>query len=225
MYKRQEYSSKFAWLPLDIIEHTLEKTTQFYRMPMGTHLKKQYKAPFPANNVHRRSESVATDQVYSDTPAIDGGETSAQFFVGTDTLVSDVYPTKTDKQFVNTLLDNICQRGAMTKLVSDRAQVEISKKVQDILRNLIISDWQSEPHQQHQNPAERRYQDIKRLANTLLDRTGAPPSLWLLALQHACFIYNCTAHALIGYAIPLTLLTGTTQNISALLQYDFYEPI
>ena len=56
----------------------------------------------------------------------------------------------------------------MTKLISDSAQVEISNKVQDILRNLMISDWQSEPHQQHQNPAERRYQDVKRVTNTLL---------------------------------------------------------
>jgi hypothetical protein len=65
---------------------------------------------------------------------------------------------KSDKQFVNTLEDNIRRRGAPTKLISDRAQVEISAKVKDILHALCICDWQSEPHQQHQNPAERRYQ-------------------------------------------------------------------
>ena len=52
-------------------------------MPMGTYLKKRYKSPFPACNVHCRSEPVATDTVYSDTPAIDSGITTAQFFVGT----------------------------------------------------------------------------------------------------------------------------------------------
>ena len=56
---------------------------------------------------------------------------------------------KSDKQFVNTLEDNIRQRGAMDKLLSDRAQVEISKKVLDILRALYIGDWQSEPHRQN----------------------------------------------------------------------------
>jgi hypothetical protein len=50
-----------------------------------------------------------------------------------------------------TLLDNITQRSAPTKLISDGAQVEISERV----------TWQSEPHQQHQNPAERQYQNIK----------------------------------------------------------------
>ena len=102
-------------------------------MPMGTYLKKRYKSPFPACNVHCRNEPVATDTVYSDTPAIDSGITAAQFFVGTESMVCDVYPMQTDKQFVHVLQDNIRRRGAMSKLISDRAQVEISKKVQDIL--------------------------------------------------------------------------------------------
>ena len=76
---------------------------------------------------------------------------------------------KTDRQFVQVLQDNIRRRGAMTKLISDRAQVEISNKVQDILQNYIIKDWQSEPHQQHQNASEQQYQDVKRIVNTLLD--------------------------------------------------------
>lgn len=79
-----------------------------------------------------------------------------------------------DKQFVNKLEDNVRQRGAMNKLISDRSQVEISKRVLDILRALFIGDWQSEPHQQHQNFAERRHQAIKTMTNTLLDRTVSP---------------------------------------------------
>ena len=100
---------------------------------MGMYLKKRYKSPFPACIVHHRNGPVATDTVYSDTPAIDSGVTAAQFFVGTESMVCDVYPMQTDKQFVHVLQDNIRRRGAMTKLISDRAQVKISKKVQDIL--------------------------------------------------------------------------------------------
>ena len=64
-------------------------------------------------------------------------------------MVCDLYPLKSSKQFVNTLEDNIRERGAMDKLISDSAQVEISNKVQDILRTLIIGSWQSEPYYQH----------------------------------------------------------------------------
>jgi hypothetical protein len=65
--------------------------------------------------------------------------TSAQIFVGTQTLVSiDVYGVKTDKELINTLQDNIRKRGAMDKLISDRAQTEVSRKVLDILRNTSL---------------------------------------------------------------------------------------
>ena len=114
-------------------------STQYYRMPISTILKKHYKSPFPALNVSRRNEAVATDTVFSDTPAIDNGSTMAQIFVGTTTFVTDAYGMKQEKQFVNTLEDNIRNRGAMDKLVSDCAQVETSTCVQDLLRFLFIA--------------------------------------------------------------------------------------
>ena len=135
------YSPKFAWLPIDIIKKTFEAITQYYRTSMGTYLKKRYKSPFSACNVHKRNEPVATNTVYSDTPANGSGVTAAQFFAGTSSMVCDIYPMKTDKQFLNVLLDNIKHKAAMTKLISDRLQVEISNKVQDFLRNLMIADW------------------------------------------------------------------------------------
>ena len=188
-------------------------------------MQKTYKSPFPALNVHCRNEDVATDYIYSDTPAIDDGSIGAQFFVGKESMVCDVYGLKSQKQFVNTLQDNIRRRGAMNRLISDRAKVEISDKVMDILRNLIIGDWQSEPYFQHQNPAERQYRDVKRMTNTLLDRSGCPASCWLLALMYVCFILNLTACAAINYAIPLTVFTGTTYDISPLLQFHWWEPV
>jgi hypothetical protein len=152
---------RLGWLPVDAIKKTFERTTQLPRMPMSTILNKWYKSPNPVLNVRPRDEPVATNTIYSDTPAIDCGITSAQLFIGTKTHTVDVYPIKSDKQFVNTLLDNITQRGAPTKLISDRAQVEISERVKQVLRPLHISTWQSEPHQQHQNPAKCQYQNIK----------------------------------------------------------------
>ena len=146
----------FLYATADVIKRTFHATTQYARSAMGgIHLKNTYHSPFPALNVHRRKEAVATDTVYADEPAIDNGCTAAQLFIGHDSLVADAYPLKTEKQFVNTLEDNIRKRGAMDKLISDRAQVEVSKRVQDILRAYHIDDWQSEPHYQHQNMAER----------------------------------------------------------------------
>jgi hypothetical protein len=112
-------------------------------MPNCTILKKHYESPFPALNVQRHDEHVTRDTVYSDAPDIDGGETCAQIFVGTETLVTDVYGMKTEKQFFNTLEDNICERGALSsRLLSDRAKVEISASVVGIFCALHIGQWQ-----------------------------------------------------------------------------------
>ena len=96
-------------------------------------MRKHFKSRFPAFNIPRQSEEVATDTIFSDTPAIDSGVTMAQIFVGKRTLVSDVYPLKSQKQFVNTLEDNIRFKGAMTKLISDYAKVEIYDDTKKII--------------------------------------------------------------------------------------------
>jgi hypothetical protein len=132
--------------------------------------------------------------VYSDIPAIDDGSAAVVLFFGKYTQVTDVYGIKSDKQFVNTLEDNVIQRGAPHKLISDSAQVIVSNKVQDILRTLCIKSWQSEPYQQHQNAAERRYQTIKRATNRLLDRTGVPPQY--LATMSEAFLLFTQSHIL-----------------------------
>jgi hypothetical protein len=58
-------------------------------MPRTTYLKKRFKSPYPVLNVHHQNEEpVAIDMVFSDTPAIDGGEKYAQIFIGTESLVA-----------------------------------------------------------------------------------------------------------------------------------------
>ena len=159
--------------------------------------------------------------MFADVPAIDDGSTIAQIYVGQNTLFTDVYPMKTEKQFVNTLEDKIRKRGAMDKLISDRSQVEISHKAKDILRAYCIDDWQSEPHHQHQNYAERRYATIKPLVNMLLNMTGVPPEIWLLALMYVCYILNHIAVESLGWRTPNECLTGSTPDISAIMLFVY----
>ena len=149
----------------------------------------------------------------------------AQLFVGKESLVSDVYPIKTDQQFVNTLEDNIRCRGAMDKLISDGAKAETSKRAHDILRQLCIEDWQSEPGYQHQNNAERRWGVIKAQVNLLLKRTRAPANTWFLALQYVCYILNRIATPSLNWRTPLEVLDGETPDISPILQYCFWDAV
>ena len=55
--------------------------TQYF--PMKKHLKSRN----PALSIPRRHEAVATDTVFSDTPAVDSGVKQAQVFVGSEGIL------------------------------------------------------------------------------------------------------------------------------------------
>ena len=99
-------------------------------------------------------------------------------------MVTDIHAMGTSKEFLTTLQDNVIKRGATNRLLVDSARVECSDQVMTYLRLLFIDIWQSEAYHQHQNPAERRWQTVKRVTNRLLAYTGADPDCWLLAMQY-----------------------------------------
>jgi hypothetical protein len=51
----------------------------------------------------------------------------------------------------------------------------------------FINYLQSEPHHQHQNPTERRIQDLKRVSSHIMNRTGMSACYWLHSLLHLAF--------------------------------------
>ena len=101
----------FAWTSPSSIKDTFNVTTRHGTAPhTQDYIKKHFKSYYPIFNIPRRSEAVATDTIFSDTPAVDDGSTMAQFFCGRDTLVCDAYGIKSTKQFINTLSNNIRKR-------------------------------------------------------------------------------------------------------------------
>ena len=216
----------FAWTSPSSIQDTFNVTTRHGSAPhTQDYIKKHFKSRNPVFNIPRRSEAVATDTVFSDTPAVDDGSTMAQFFCGRDTLVCDAYGIKSTKQFINTLSDNIRKRGAMDTLISDGGKYEISKRVTDLLRSLFIKDYQSEPYHQHQNKAENRFGLAKHYTNTVMNTSGCPAYCWLLCLQYICVVLNHLASPTLQGICPVQALEGTTPDISFLLHFSFYEPV
>jgi len=62
------------------------------------------------------------------------------------------------------------------------------------------------------------------MTNVILDRTGAPSSVWLLALMYVAFVLNHTWSDNIKN-VPLTALLGVTVDISVLLRYHFWQQV
>jgi hypothetical protein len=65
---------------------------------------------------------------------------------------------------------------------------------------------------------------VKRLCNTILDRSGAPAYTWLLCLMYVCFLLNNTWCEAIE-DIPIHMSMGSTNDISPLLCFHFWEPV
>ena len=76
------YRPYFGLVNADTIRDTFKHTTQ-WGASVGTFpMRKHLKSRNPALNIPRRHEAVATDTVYSDTPAVDSVVKQAQLFVG-----------------------------------------------------------------------------------------------------------------------------------------------
>ena len=180
----EKFRLYFGWVIVDTVEKTMEQSMQWgVSKPNTFPMKKHLKSRNPVLYIPWRHEPVATDTIFSDTPAVDCGVKQAKVFVGRDTIVADTtsretvvadaYPMKSVKQFVNSLEDNIRRRGPMDKLLSYSAKTEISNKVMDILRAYHISNWHSEPYHQNQKAAEWRYRTIKSWTNAVTNMSDA----------------------------------------------------
>jgi len=185
----------FLWRPTQVIQDTLAATTQYARQTLRLPLRRHYKSRFPALNVQRLDEDVATGTYFANVTAHDGS-TCAQLYVGKVSLLTKVFGMKSDSEFPATLLDFIRSFGAMNCLISDNAKAELSSAVKNILRQFQITAHQSEPYYQNQNPAERRIQFVKSLVRTLMDQTGSPSCLWLLCTTHVCYVLCSQSHGL-----------------------------
>ena len=92
----------FGLVNADTIKKTFEDSTQWAVTPTRFPMRKHFNSRFPAFSIPCRNEAVATNTIFSDTPVTDSAVTMAQNFIGKDSLISDVYPMQSSKQFVNT---------------------------------------------------------------------------------------------------------------------------
>jgi hypothetical protein len=131
----EQYRPSFLHVPVEKICKTFKNTTQHaISIVSGPKIHQTIQSPYPAYNVRRRNEPVATDTIFAEVAGVDtNGMKMCQIFVGRKSLVINVSGMHNNAEFVNTLEDVIRKRGAMDKLISDSAKVEISKRVLEIL--------------------------------------------------------------------------------------------
>ena len=215
-----------AWTSPSSIKDTFNVTTRHGTAPnTQDYIKNHFKPRNPVSSIPRCSEDLATDTIFSDTPAVDDGSTMAQFFCGHDTLVCDAYGIKSTKQFINTLSDNIRKWGAMDTLISDGGNYDISKGVTDLLHSFFPQDYQSESYHQDQTKTETCFGPAKRCTNTAMNTSGYLACCWLLCLQYIFVVLHHLASPTLQGIYPGQALQGTTPDICFMLHSSFYESV
>ena len=73
-------------------------------------------------------------------------------------------------------------------------------------------DW-TEPHHQHQNPAELRgVRYLKSHCQTLMNRVGCPDNMWLFCIEHIAEVHNITSQEALSWRTPFELRHGSTPD-------------
>ena len=214
-----------AWRPIPVIQHTLRATTQLAKAIYRGNLRRHVKRRFP-HLAHRLSESVSTDTIFSNCKSAFHGHTCAQVYYGIRSHCINIYGMKTKGEMHHTLDDFIREHGAPSCLRRDNAKEEQNSDVQRILRNRVVKDEFTEPHHPQQNPVERHaIRWLKMSVPALLDRVNAPDTLWFMASQYLSQVHNICADESLNWQVPIAVRTGITPDISAFLQFRFWEPI
>ena len=221
-------AQNFVGVPQKVIEKTFENTTQRGRLTVvrGLKLWKRHKAPYPALNVMRRNEPVATDTIYGPAPCVRTGATAAQLFVGRKSGYIHLIPIgDSDKQFPKALYEVIRQSGAMDILISDNAAALMSEQVQQLTRTLQIKFKTIEPYNKNQSFSERTWQNTKHRIELTMNISNAPPECWLLCGQWIIFVTNRLACERLHWRSAFEWMKGVTPDITIIMCFIFFEPV
>ncbi len=129
----------FGYRPKNVIQKTIEKTTQLAKAIIHMPLRRHFKSRFHMLRRKRRNEVVATDTYYASVSSICGA-TCAQVFYGCTSRKLRVFGMSTESEFPAAYKDFLREEGIPHTLRRDNAKAEQSSDVEDINRTYVIAD-------------------------------------------------------------------------------------
>jgi hypothetical protein len=147
---------------------------------------------------------------------------------GGDSKVTVYYPLgsqQTGANILEYLWEFTRDIGMPDKICSDFGTNLITAHAyKRFMRLTQIQVHASEPGKHNQNIVERRWQDVKRHAETIVHRRSVPPEQMHRLYQHLCDCLNHTATASLHWRTPIEKLDGDTPDISV-FRFKFWEPV
>ena len=199
-------------------------TTQLGTRDVRYPLRRHYKSRIAGANVPRLQETFSTDTMFASTPGI-GGELCCQLFVGNKSSLTAVYGMKRESEGIEALHQFVTDWGAPNVIRRDNSKMQNSKAWKAFERKMQIKSETSEPENQQQNPAERRIQTIKANVNQIMDKTNCPDEMWFECMTYIASILNMIAMERLGGRNAIEVALGHSVDISAYIQYEWWEPL
>ena len=208
----------------DIIQKTLQATTQLGKYSTRIPLRPHYKTRNPLLSKVKLYEPWSTDTWFFWITSYEGYN-CCQLFTGNNSFHIFNYGMKSEHDGPEALLEFFRRIGVPISIRRDNSKMQTSQAWNDIMRRYNCDDEFIEPYNPQQNTAERRIGIIKNAMKRTFIDTGCSPQSWYRLAQHVIDVYNHTALRSLHWRTPIEVSLGTTPDISGLLLYKFWEPI
>lgn len=211
----------------EVVEKTIESTTQLLHEPVEMerreiprqHRKKRLLPLHPK----RLRGRVDADTFFSTVKSIRNYK-CVQLFVHVLSDFIFIRCMQRESHSHGAYQDFVREVGAPEMIITDNSKTQTGKKWEATNRKLLTKQRKFAPHNQNQNKAERRIQDVKRKTMTVLYRFNAPLVFWCYCM---CFIVDCmnvTAKRKLNWRTSSEILNGDTPDISV-FRFHFWQPI
>ena len=148
-----------------------------------------------------------------------------QLFVRMSSNLTIPYGMTRESDGIEALQSFIRDYGAPDGIKRDNSKMQNSESWGAYETKYLIKDITSEPHNQHQNPVERRIQTVNNGVNRLMDRTGCPKFMWILCLEYFCDILNLASSPTLEGRNSIEKSLGHTMDISPYICYEWWEDV
>ena len=209
------------------LKKTIEMTTQLCAEPVEMeireiprqHRKKRLLPLHPS----RLKGRVDIDTFFSSIQSIRGYK-CVQLFVHVPSDYLFVRCMQRESHSHGAYQDFVREIGAPEIVATDNSQTQTGTKWEETSRKNVTKQRKFSPHNQNQNKAERRIQDVKHKIVYILERADAPIKFWCYALIHVVDCLNHHAKPALNWKTSTELLNGDTPDISA-FRFSFWQAI
>ena len=227
-----EWRERLGNVSEEVVKKTFLATTQL--VPSVKHENEDNPKDYHASRFPMLKSRRLRETWYFDTVEVDlsvGNKSKKEYGLlgyGEDSKVTVYYPLGSQQTGANVLeylWEFTRDIGMPDKICSDFAtNLIVSHAYKRFMRLTLTKVHASEPGKHNQNTVERRWQDLKRHAETIVHRRSVPPEHMHRLYQHLCDCFNHTATASLNWRTPIEKLDGDTPDISV-FRFKFWEPV